>query len=89
MISTTPTTRINKIQVEPVAQDDQAIQRPCASSAVPTISAKCTGVRGEDPEDGSMVHPDEGLILSGDKVAAAHSGYIKQVRLAAISQGRR
>ena len=43
------------------------------SSAVPIISAKCARARAEDPDDCSMVHPDEGLILSGDKVAAAHS----------------
>ena len=65
--------------VEHVAPDDQAIHRLSASSTLPTTSAEHIRARVEGHEDGSIVYPEEGLILSCDRVPDAHAtGVINQ-----------
>ena len=66
--------------VEHVAREDQATQRHSASSTQVTTGASSSRpmsnadhVRAlaHDQKDESMVHPDEDLILSSDRVSAA------------------
>ena len=66
--------------VEHVAPEDQATLRHSASSthsttgsssSRPMSSADHVRVKAHDQEDESMVHPDEDLILSSDRVSAA------------------
>ena len=71
--------------VEYFAQEDQAIQRPSASSALPTNSVEHAGARTEDPEDGSMVKVSS---MPSDRVDDAHgAGGLR--RLYVILQGQR
>ena len=84
-----------------MAPEDQAILRHSASSthsitgsssSRPMSSADHVRALAHDQEDESMVHPDEGLILSSDRVSAAClAGGITQTRqitssLAGIAQ---
>ena len=74
--------------VEHVAPEDQAILRHSVSSTHSTIGASSSRLMSSadhiralahDKEDEAMVHPDEGLILSSDRVREAHhAGGISQ-----------
>ena len=87
MISTTSTTRIDKIQAEKTSNTwTPRIKQPygpvpLSSSSRPMPSADHERALVQIQEDGSTVHPEEGLILSSDRVSAAcNAGGISQTR---------